>query len=139
MSRSGYSDNCGGWELIRWRGAVASAIKGKRGQAALKEILTALDAMPQKRLVAGEFEQDGEYCTLGLLGHYRGIDMSEFNDDGYTDQEAVANALDLPKAFVCEVMFENDEAYFRGSPEERWQRMRQWVVRHIRQTAKETP
>lgn len=35
MSRSGYSDDCYGWELICWRGAVNSAIKGKRGQSFL--------------------------------------------------------------------------------------------------------
>ena len=33
MSRSGYTDECDGWELVRWRGAVNSAIRGKRGQA----------------------------------------------------------------------------------------------------------
>lgn len=132
MSRSGYSDEVDGWALIRWRGAVASAFKGKRGQAALKEILAGLDAMPQKRLVAGNFEHEGEYCTLGVLGKQRGIDMSEFNDDGYADQEAVAEKLCLPRAFVCEVMFENDEAYSPGGPEGRWQRMRQWVVSQIK-------
>ncbi|KGC50992.1 hypothetical protein DO66_5867 [Burkholderia pseudomallei] len=36
MSRSGYSDDCGGWSLIRWRGAVNSAIKGARGQKFLR-------------------------------------------------------------------------------------------------------
>jgi len=34
MSRSGYVDNgdIEQWDLIRWRGAVASAIRGKRGE-----------------------------------------------------------------------------------------------------------
>jgi hypothetical protein len=41
MSRSGYSDDCDGWALIRWRGAVNSAIKGRRGQQALREIVAA--------------------------------------------------------------------------------------------------
>ena len=31
MSRSGYEDGLEMWDLIRWRGAVASAIRGKRG------------------------------------------------------------------------------------------------------------
>jgi len=47
MSRSGYSDDCDDqWSLICWRGAVKSAIRGKRGQAFLKEMLAALDALP---------------------------------------------------------------------------------------------
>lgn len=44
MSRSGYNDDCDGWALIRWRGAVNSAINGKRGQAFLRELVAALDA-----------------------------------------------------------------------------------------------
>lgn len=32
MSRCGYSDDYDQWALIRWRGAVESAIRGKRGQ-----------------------------------------------------------------------------------------------------------
>jgi hypothetical protein len=35
MSRSGYSDDYGDdepWQLIMWRGAVASAFRGRRGQ-----------------------------------------------------------------------------------------------------------
>lgn len=42
MSRSGYTDDCDDqWALIRWRGAVNSAIKGKRGQQALRGRLDA--------------------------------------------------------------------------------------------------
>ena len=47
MSRSGYSDDDEDGRLAMWRGAVQSAIRGKRGQAALRELLTALDAMRQ--------------------------------------------------------------------------------------------
>jgi len=41
MSRSGYSDDCDVWALIRWRGAVKSAIRGARGQAMLRELIQA--------------------------------------------------------------------------------------------------
>lgn len=61
MSRSGYTEDCDGWDLIRWRGAVASAIRGKRGQAFLREALAALDAMPEKQLISHDlvaFEYD---------------------------------------------------------------------------------
>ena len=64
MSRSGYSDDCSGRELNLWRGAVESAIRGKRGQAFLREMLVALDAMPEKRLIAGELvTPTGEVCA----------------------------------------------------------------------------
>ena len=45
MSRSGYTDDYDDgyeWANIRWRGAVKSAIRGKRGQATLKAILDAM-------------------------------------------------------------------------------------------------
>ena len=57
MSRSGYHDNMDDpLELGRWRGRVASAIRGKRGQRLLRDMLAALDAMSEKRLVADEIE-----------------------------------------------------------------------------------
>jgi hypothetical protein len=76
MSRAQYSEDIDGWELIRWRGAVAKAIKGKRGQAFLREMLIALDALPDKRLIARELEKDGEVCAIGSVGKARGIDLS---------------------------------------------------------------
>lgn len=45
MSRSGYSEELDQWDLIRWRGQVASAIRGKRGQAFLRAMLAALSLL----------------------------------------------------------------------------------------------
>jgi hypothetical protein len=46
MSRSGYDESCDdNWGLICWRGAVASALRGRRGQAFLRELVDALDAV----------------------------------------------------------------------------------------------
>lgn len=108
MSRSGYSDDCEDqWGLIRWRGAVNSAIKGKRGQAFLREALSALDAMPEKTLTTNELEADGEFCTLGVVGHARGLALDRL--DTY-DRESVAAAFGISAALAAEIMYENDEA-----------------------------
>ena len=56
MSRSGYVDEIENWALIRWRGQVASAIRGRRGQRLLRDLLVALDAMPEKELIVHELE-----------------------------------------------------------------------------------
>ena len=69
MSGSGYNDDCDGWALIRWRGAVASAIRGRRGQAFLRDLLAALDAMPDKRLVADALVFDGQTETAWSPWH----------------------------------------------------------------------
>ncbi|KJU81031.1 hypothetical protein N619_01330 [Ectopseudomonas oleovorans] len=130
MSRSGYSDDCDGWELICWRGAVNSAIKGKRGQAFLIELRDALDAMPEKRLISEELEADGQFCTLGVLGAKRGIDMKGVDPD---DRESVASLFGIAPAMAAEIVFENDEvgSWRNESPEDRWKRMRKWVEDNI--------
>lgn len=129
MSRSGYSDELDQWALICYRGRVASAIKGARGQAMLRGLAAALDAMPTKRLITHELmDASGEVCTLGALGRARGLDMRSFDYDAHD----LAKAFDVADPLTREVMFENDEQFQRQTPEERWQRMRRWVQEHIR-------
>lgn len=133
MSRSGYSDDIEQWSLIRWRGAVASAIRGRRGQAFLKELLTALDALLEKRLIAQELEEDGAVCALGSVGKARGLDMSRLDPE---DHESVAAAFNIPHALACEIMWENDDGTWRHeTPEGRYERVRAWVVKNIREPA----
>lgn len=130
MSRSGYSDDCEGWDLIRWRGAVASATHGSRGQAFLKEMLAALDAMPEKRLIAHELEAKGEVCAIGAVGAKRGIDMSKLDPE---DREGVARAFGIAPALAAEIVFMNDESFWsKEEPEARFDRMRAWVVSQIK-------
>lgn len=132
MSRSGYSEDCGGWDYIRWRGAVRSAIRGRRGQAFLREMRAALDAMPIKMLIEGDLKAHGEVCALGAVGAQRGLEMAGV--DAY-DRETVAKAFDIPPALAAEIMFENDDGlgYWRDElPERRWRRMRAWVELQIR-------
>ncbi|MGN4074148.1 hypothetical protein ACS0X5_06300 [Burkholderia gladioli] len=131
MSRSGYSDDCDGWSLIRWRGAVNSAIKGARGQAFLRELAAALDAMPEKRLISDALQTaDGEFCAIGVLGHARGIDMSKLDPE---DRESVGSAFNIAAALAAEIVFENDEgwAVWPETPEWRWKRMRAWVEQNL--------
>lgn len=103
-----------------------------------------MDFMPVKRLVAGELQADGEFCTLGVVGAARNLDMSVIDPD---EAEVVAEKFDLAEAMVREIVYENDE-YFGGykwvdgerkfvreSPEDRWVRMRAWVDKQIREVS----
>ena len=130
MSRSGYNEDgdYSEWASIRWRGAVASAIRGKRGQAFLREMLAALDALPEKRLIVAELEESGQVCALGSVGRARGIDMSPI--DPY-DRKAVAGTFGISGALAAEVMYENDVWFFEA-PERRFIRIRAWVAAQIR-------
>jgi|HubBroStandDraft_4_1064222.scaffolds.fasta_scaffold684222_2 hypothetical protein len=137
MSRSGYSDDCENLGL--WRGAVERAIRGKRGQAFLREMAAALDAMPVKELVANEIVRDeGHVCAIGSVAVARKIDVSTIDPD---DGEAVAKTFNVARALACEIAYENDdnsprhertpEGAWRRLPDEtpaqRWSRMRAWV------------
>lgn len=158
MSRSGYSDDYGDDDPLamgRWRGAVNSAIRGKRGQQTLREILAALDAMPVKALVAESLAtEDGEFCTLGVLGAQRGIPLEKLDPE---DPEAVAEAFGIAPAMVREIVHTNDEhidewewvevegppnrfygrhlpsarVHIKDAAERRWRYMRDWVAKHI--------
>jgi hypothetical protein len=128
MSRSGYSESCEGWDLIRWRGAVASAIRGKRGQAFLREMLAALDAIPDKCLIVEELKQDGSVCALGAIGVARGMDLDVIDPE---DRDSVAEAFKIPLTLACEIMYENDEGGWRETPQQRWSRMRKWAEGQI--------
>lgn len=131
MSRSGYRDSCDYWELIRWRGAVASATRGARGQAMLRELLAALDAMPVKELIGDSFvEEGGKVCALGALGAARGLDMSGSQE---WDGDTVASKFGIATALAAEIMYENDEAswWCNEDPAVRWNRMHLWVVSQI--------
>lgn len=139
MSRSGYSDDLEPWDLIRWRGAVKSAIRGKRGQAMLRELLAALDAMPVKELITEDLvDADGCYCTLGALGAARGMDLASIDAE---DPHSVAEAFGIPRALAAEIEYENDETpcypiggggWARETPAQRWVRMRAWVAKHLK-------
>lgn len=137
MSRSGYTEDYEGteWDLIRWRGAVASAIRGKRGQAFLREALAALDALPSKELIAEELRQatdrpEGAFCTLGAVGHARGTPLDRVDPE---DHYSVAHLFTIPHALACEIMYENDDQGPQDeTPRARWERMRRWIASKIK-------
>lgn len=131
MSRSGYSDDYDleNWDLIRWRGQVASAIRGKRGQAFLRELVAALDAMPEKRLIANELESFGNVCAIGSVGMQRGVDMTKLDPEDY---DGIAATFGIAHQLVQEIEFMNDEAFYGETPEGRWKFMRDWAVRKLK-------
>lgn len=131
MSRSGYTDDCDGWSLIMWRGAVASAIRGARGQQFLKEMLGALDAMPEQKLIAHELEADGAVCAIGAVGKARGLKMDGIDPE---DRETVASIFGIAPALVAEIVFMNDEENYwsKETPDARYERMRKWIVAQIK-------
>jgi hypothetical protein len=128
MSRSGYTDGCGGWELIRWRGAVKSAIRGKRGQDFLRELIVSLDALSDKSLTENALETEGKVCAMGAVGLKRGLDMKQIDPE---EREEVAEEFGISPAMAAEIAYENDEGAWRETPQERWTRMRKWAEKNL--------
>jgi hypothetical protein len=128
MSRSDYNEDCDGWDLIRWRGAVNSALKGKRGQTLLSEMANALDAMPVKRLITDELiSKEGEVCALGAVAKYKSLKVDDVDPH---DSCQVSATFNIANALAREIAFLNDE-YYDQTPEKRWERMRAWVQENM--------
>jgi len=129
MSRSGYTDDMDDrWAFICWRGQVESTIKGKRGQAFLRELIASLDAMPEKRLIANDLERDGNVCAIGSVGKARGVDMSVLDPHDY---DTIAGTFGITHQLVREIEYMNDETY-SATPEARWKEMRAWAASNLR-------
>jgi len=129
MSRSGYSDDCENLNL--WRANVDRSLAGRRGQALLHELIAALDAMPEKRLISQELRAEaGEVCALGAVGLKRGIDMKDLDPECF---EGVAKTFNIPTILAQEIFYQNDERNYRDTPEERWTSMRRWATDHLKQ------
>lgn len=139
MSRAGYSDDLDNWSMIKWRGMVASSIRGKRGQQLLRELAEAMDAMPVKELIAHELKsEDGRVCALGAVGEKRGVDVGHLD---YHDPESLSKAFNVAECLAQEIEYVNDECgvgkeedgkWRRENPAERWQRVRKWVDENLK-------
>ncbi|MBZ3919250.1 MULTISPECIES: hypothetical protein [Xanthomonas] len=101
----------------------------------MRDLIAALDALPEKKLIAHTVEQDGCFCALGAVAHLRGTDLDQ-GPNGGTDHDfepdRAAARLDIATPLAQEVVYENDEAsYWDETPEARWTRMRQWAVSNL--------
>jgi hypothetical protein len=87
--------------------ARSRARSAARGQAFLRELLAALDAMPDKRLTTGELQADGDFCSLGVVGQARGLDLSKIDTENW---EQLSREFGISEAMAREIMWENDES-----------------------------
>ena len=82
-----------------WRANVKRALAGKRGQAALRDLRAALEALPEKRLI------EGALCTVGLTDRIaampatviREIEPYAHNADGSIKRCASGQPIREPK------------------------------------------
>jgi hypothetical protein len=134
MGRSGYSDDGeyeSNWDEIMAAGQLQAAIRGKRGQKFLGDLVEALDALPEKRLIAEELRSSEGVCALGCVGVSRGLNLEGLDS---WQHDKMADIFDISLTLVRQVEWLNDDDCFWQTPEQRWQSVRKWAVSHVRQS-----
>lgn len=160
--RIGYSDEedyPGQFGL--WQGNCQRSLKGKAGQAALRELEAALLALPDKRLIAHKvIDAEGDVCAIGALAKYKGRNLltepnvyehGEF--DGDDEMEEIGMELGMPRLVAWKVVAKNDieidgryetlpgparwygdqpQVYVPVTPEQRYEKMLAWVRSQLR-------
>jgi CBS domain containing-hemolysin-like protein len=116
---------------------VKSAIRGKRGQAFLKEMAAVLDAMPDKYLAPESLRtEEGEVCAIGSVLVARGMSPEQIAKIDPDESEVVANIAGIAECLAREIMYENDEAVWRHDDPDagfkRWRWMRNWVEKNLK-------
>ena len=111
--------------------AHEAAIRSRRGQKLLRDLLQALDAMAVKELIANSFiTPSGRCCALGALGLARGIDPEDLG--ALTDDHAhTAKLFGTARSLIIEIETHNDYMLKSPTPAQRWAYMRDWVASKI--------
>lgn len=139
MSRSGYTDDCSGFDLIMYRGQVERTIAGRNGQSFLIEMIEAMDALDKKELVPNSFVNHEGVCALGSVALKRGLDTSRIDLDDDVASEA-ARLFKIDHKLAAEIMYLNDESggryigntWVAEDPAHRWSRVRAWAVSYLK-------
>lgn len=153
MSRMDYAED---WDSpitieMVWQ-STKNALGGRRGQEALRLLIRALDAMPEKRIIDDYLCHEGEVCTVGAMVVQRRIEGGLSRDQAlayveklqaaYGDEPGAVRSQDVADLAVRDLNIARYMAYdlveltdedTQGmTPEERWQRVRDYATRHLK-------
>lgn len=95
MSRVDYSDEedfPGQWAL--WDQNLKRSLAGAKGQAALRDLATALESMPEKQLIHGHLSKGGNVCAVGAVIVQRQTSLGKARDEALCDLEAAYSMCD---------------------------------------------
>ena len=141
MSR--YSD-CDDYDWEPWMegqaaGALRSAIRGRRGQQLLRDLIAGLDALPEPELASGVLEdpETGCACALGVVRRQRGPEAVPLRidpTDPDLDWRELAEPFDISLTLANEVVAQNDYNTVNNdeqSRRRRWVSVRAWAAGHL--------
>ena len=138
---------------VLWQQAVTNALRGRRGQAVLRELREALLDLPQPRLIVGALVREGEVCALGALAAQRlaaspitlnstqigslvelEAFVGQWTQDEFSSME-FGRQMGLVRPLAWAIAYENDEgSWNRETPEQTFQRVLRWVDRQLEAT-----
>ena len=141
MSRIIEAEDCEPWMAGQQAGALRSAVRGRRGQAFLRELVAALGALPAQELAAGALEdpETGCCCAFGAVARARAwgreeIGLDPTDDDIWRPECRLAEAFDISETLAWQVIAENEafsECNDRTWRRRRWRHVRDWAVSEI--------
>lgn len=134
-----------------WEEALRRAMNGKRGQQVLRDLETALLALPEKKLIEGGLSDGSNVCAVGAYVVQKRVDGGEDRQEvldklkaacwsehwdkfeGFESEMATidyARAAGMQLTIACTIAGQNDD-YYALSDEERYERILAWVHRRI--------
>lgn len=133
-----------------WQHNLWAALKGKRGQAALREVRDALLALPDKRLIAGaacevkwddnDRPEKAEFCLIGAYAFHKRVKGGEAPEKVIEELAAIESEWETQDAgrkvglvgtLAWELAYRNDEEYAGLTPEQRYAETLTWVESQI--------
>jgi hypothetical protein len=127
------------WMEGQAAGALQSAIRGRRGQRLLRDLIAGLDALQAQELAAGALEdpETGCVCALGVVRLQRGPEAVPLRFDP-TDEDVdwreLAETFDISETLANAVVAQNEYGSKRNdeqSRSRRWLSVRAWAVEHL--------
>jgi hypothetical protein len=119
-------------QFFLWQANCERSLRGRQGQAELRELREALLALPEKRLIFGKLEDEqGGVCAVGAYAKRKGIDLSKCDVDDETDHVGIKAGM--PRLVAWKVVEMNDVEFENLTPEERYAKMLAWVESKLTQ------
>jgi hypothetical protein len=147
MSRINYCDDEDFQnQAFLWEANQERSIKGRKGQAALRELEAALLALPEKQLIADELENaEGQVCAVGALARFKGKENPMVGDSFGSEEDNLtinedkiervtvdfAQELGVPRMVAIAIVHENDDEWKPVTPEQRYRRVLGWTQRQL--------
>jgi hypothetical protein len=110
-------------------GALRSAIRGRRGQQFLRDLVSALDALPEPELSAGALEdkETGCCCAFGAVRRHRGAESAPLGFHPMEEDvtpDRLTEPFDVSPTLAWAVVSANEGWCSSNSPQARRQRFR---------------